>query len=152
MFFMVHLSATRCPPLSRTVPLGSPVVPDVYRMYRGSVAATGTQSWGSAPAIRSSQSTSRPAIMCALAWGRCTMMHFSGLCRAISMAPSSNGLYSMMRSTSMPQDAETIAFGWASSMRVASSLLANPPKTTECTAPMRAHASMAITASGTMGI
>jgi hypothetical protein len=27
--FMLHLMATACPPLSRTTPLGMPVVPDV---------------------------------------------------------------------------------------------------------------------------
>ena len=52
----------------------------------------------------------------------------------------------------MPQDAETIAFGVASSMRVASSFGAKPPKTTECTAPMRAQASTATTASGIIGM
>ena len=52
----------------------------------------------------------------------------------------------------MPQDAETMSFGRASSMRVASSLAAKPPKTTEWMAPMRAHASMAMTASGTIGM
>ena len=40
----------------------------------------------------------------------------------------------------------------ASSMRVASSLAAKPPNTTEWTAPMRAQASIAITASGTIGM
>jgi hypothetical protein len=52
----------------------------------------------------------------------------------------------------MPQEAERIATGRASSMRVASSLAAKPPNTTECTAPMRAQASMAITASGIIGM
>ncbi len=42
--------------------------------------------------------------------------------------------------------------GRASSMRVASSLGANPPNTTEWMAPRRAHASIAITASGTIGM
>ncbi len=37
-------------------------------------------------------------------------------------------------------------------MRAASSAAANPPKTTECTAPSRAVASMAITACGTIGM
>jgi len=41
--------------------------------------------------------------------------------------------------------------GLASSMRAASSCEAKPPKTTECTAPRRAQASIAIAASGTMG-
>ncbi len=45
-----------------------------------------------------------------------------------------------------------MAVGPASSMRLASSCPAKPPKTTECTAPMRAQASMAIAASGIMGM
>ena len=58
----------------------------------------------------------------------------------------------MIRVGSTPQDAVTITFGWASLMRVASSLAAKPPKTTECTAPSRAEASIAISASGTIGM
>ena len=45
-----------------------------------------------------------------------------------------------------------MSLGLASSMRVASSLAAKPPNTTEWIAPILAHASMAITASGTIGI
>ena len=41
-----------------------------------------------------------------------------------------------------------MTFGLASSMRVASSFAAKPPKTTEWTAPMRAQASMAISGLG----
>ena len=52
----------------------------------------------------------------------------------------------------MPHDAETTSLGLASSMRAASSCAAKPPNTTECTAPSRAHASMATTASGTIGM
>src|SRR5579883_150927 len=50
----------------------------------------------------------------------------------------------MTRCPSMPQEAERIAFGLASSMRVASSGAAKPPKTTEWMAPRRAQASIAI--------
>ena len=57
-----------------------------------------------------------------------------------------------MRPGSMPQLADRITFGLASSMRVASSCAAKPPNTTEWMAPMRAQASMANTASGTIGI
>ena len=45
-----------------------------------------------------------------------------------------------------------MTFGLASSMRVASSFGAKPPNTTEWIAPRRAHASIAITASGTAGM
>ena len=57
-----------------------------------------------------------------------------------------------MRPGSIPQDAERMSFGFASLMRVASSLAAKPPKTTECMAPILAQASMAKTASGIIGI
>ncbi len=52
----------------------------------------------------------------------------------------------------MPHEADRIIRGLASSMRLASSLEAKPPKTTEWTAPMRAQASIATTASGTIGM
>ena len=51
----------------------------------------------------------------------------------------------------MPHEAETITLGVASSIRRASSCAANPPNTTEWTAPSRAQASIAITASGIIG-
>jgi hypothetical protein len=57
-----------------------------------------------------------------------------------------------MRPGSMPQDAETIRVGATASMRLASSGAAKPPNTTEWTAPMRAQASIAIAASGTIGM
>ena len=50
----------------------------------------------------------------------------------------------MVLPASSPHDAETISFGRASSIRLASSAGANPPNTTEWTAPTRAQASMAI--------
>ena len=90
--------------------------------------------------------------MAATACGRCTMIVCSGLCAASSMAASSIGLYSMTRATSMPQDAETISFGFASSIRTASSCAANPPNTTLWMAPRRAQASIAMTASGIIGM
>jgi hypothetical protein len=52
----------------------------------------------------------------------------------------------------MPQDADKMILGIASSIRVTSSRAAKPPKTTEWTAPIRAQASMPTTASGTMGM
>ena len=53
-----------------------------------------------------------------------------------------------MRDGLIPHEAETITAGCASSIRVASRGAANPLNTTECTAPSRAQASIAITASG----
>ena len=66
---------------------------------------------------------------------------------------ASSGLYFTIRPpVSIPQLADRITFGLASSMRVASSRAAKPPNTTECTAPMRAQASIPMTASGTIGM
>ncbi len=61
-------------------------------------------------------------------------------------------MYSITRDGSMPHDADTITVGCASSIRVASSWAANPPNTTECTAPIRAQASIATAASGIIGM
>ncbi len=79
-------------------------------------------------------------------------MTLDGLCSACSMAASSIGLYLTMRFGSMPQEAETMAFGLASLMRVASSCGAKPPNTTEWTAPRRAQPSMATTDCGIIGM
>ena len=57
-----------------------------------------------------------------------------------------------MLANSMPHEAERIALGLASSMRKASSGAAKPPNTTEWMAPMRAHANMAMAASGIIGM
>ena len=111
---------------------------------------TATQSVGVAPAIASAQSTSSGP-MAASACGRWRITRFAGLCVASSIAVSSSGLYSITRLPSIPQDAETTTAGSASSIRTASSFGANPPKTTECTAPIRAQASIATAASGTIG-
>ena len=116
------------------------------------MAATGTHPAGSAAAMASCQSTSRPASMGASASGRWSTTHAAGVCSAWCRAPSSSGPYSMTRWTSMPQEAVTTTVGRASSMRMASSREAKPPKTTEWTAPRRAHASIATTASGTIGM
>ena len=45
-----------------------------------------------------------------------------------------------------------MTFGLASAMREASSAAAKPPNTTEWIAPSRAQASMAMAASGTIGM
>ncbi|HXX89719.1 MAG TPA: hypothetical protein VEI83_05805 [Acidimicrobiales bacterium] len=115
------------------------------------MAATGVQPTGDAPAMASSHSTSAGP-SAASTCGRCSTTHDAGRCSASSTARSSKGLYSMTRLASMPQEADTTTLGRASSMRMASSCAAKPPKTTECTAPKRAQASMATTASGTMGM
>ena len=121
-------------------------------MYRGSVAPTETGGCGSPAASSAAKSWSRPVVSAARAAGRCNTMQAAGLCGERAMAASSSGLYCTTRPGSRPQEAVTITLGWASAMRAASSAAANPPNTTECTAPSRAQASIAIAASGTIGM
>jgi hypothetical protein len=120
------------------------------------VAATVVHPAGSASSYTSSQVISSQSVSRSpTAAGDCSRwstMTDSGLWLLRSSAASSIGLYSTMREGSMPQLADTTTFGSASSMRAASSCGAKPPKTTECTAPSRAHASIATTASGTIGM
>ena len=61
-------------------------------------------------------------------------------------------MYSMTRCTSMPHDAVTITVGPGVVDAHRELAGAKPPKTTECTAPSRAQASIATTASGTIGM
>ena len=61
-------------------------------MYSGSVAATGTQSWGAAASTASAMSRSRPATMVARSMGRCRIRQCSGLCDDSSIAASKSGL------------------------------------------------------------
>ena len=61
-------------------------------------------------------------------------------------------MYGTTRFVSIPQEAETITLGAASSIRTASSWEANPPNTTEWMAPIRAHACIAIRVSGVIGM
>ena len=126
-------------------------------MYSGSVAVTSTGAAASAEAISASQS-SHPGCSAAMEATvdakpslALTRTGVSGA-PAMPRASATAGRYSIRRDGSMPPDAVTTAAGAASRMRAASSLGANPPKTTECTAPSRAVASIAITASGIIGM
>ncbi len=94
---------------------------------------------------------SRPSVSSASHCGRCSTTH-GGSSPASATARSISGLYSTIRPGSMPHDAARISFGVQSVMRAASSCAANPPNTTECTAPMRAQAYIAMTASGIIGM
>ena len=59
------------------------------------------------------------------------MIHFSGLCVAILIAASINGLYAIIPDGSTPQDPANMTFGVQSSILVANSFAAKPPNTTE---------------------
>ena len=83
---------------------------------------------------------------------RSTISTFAGGCFARRSASSTRCLYGTALPPRMPASEVTIAFGRASSMRVASDAAAKPPNTTEWIAPMRAHASIANIASATIGM
>ena len=83
---------------------------------------------------------------------RSTMITCGGGTCASAIASSSSGLYGTTLPAREPASAETMTFGLASSMRVARLTEAKPPNTTEWIAPMRAQASIANTASGTIGM
>ena len=80
------------------------------------------------------------------------MMQRSGVWSASCERGVQQRLVGDVRVGSMPHDAESTTLGRASSIRMASSCAANPPNTTEWIAPIRAQASIAITASGTIGM
>ncbi len=131
-------------------------------MYSGSVAATVTGSAGATPSCASvHDSHAGPPASCDRSRASATVVvkpsrswtsTADGACSLICRASSIAGRYSMRRLGSTPPEAVTMATGRESSMRLASSRGANPPKTTECTAPNRAHASMAMTDSAIMGM
>ena len=69
-----------------------------------------------------------------------------------SSARSTSSLYGVTPAGAMPHDAQTTILAPESAIRAANSSAPNPPNTTEWMAPRRAHASIAITASGTIGM
>ena len=83
---------------------------------------------------------------------RSTITTDDGGCLASRIDSSTRCLYGTALPPRMPASAVTITFGFASSMRVARLAAANPPNTTECTAPMRAQASIAKAASAIIGM
>ena len=117
------------------------------------MALTSTGAAGAAVAISVSQS-SQPAWSATEEAKPSRALTRTGVSGAPARprASSTAGRYSIRREGSMPPEAVTTAAGAASRMRAASSLGAKPPKTTECTAPSRAVASMAMAASGIIGM
>ncbi len=69
-----------------------------------------------------------------------------------SIARSTIALSGMRLPPRMPSLAVITTLQRASTMRSRSASAAKPPNTTECTAPMRAHASIAYTVSGIIGM
>lgn len=80
-------------------------------------------------------------------------MDFNGLSMVLVKlkASSTIGLYFITLPGSNPHDAVIINLGLLSSILPANSFAANPPNTTECMAPILAHANMQNVAAGIIG-
>ena len=83
---------------------------------------------------------------------RFSTMTFSTVSQPPASASSTACLSSTTLPARQPPSAVMTSFAPASTIRSRSELAEKPPKTTECVAPMRAQACMAITASGTIGM
>ena len=82
---------------------------------------------------------------------RLKTMHFSTV-GDFASASSTFALSGTTLPRRQPPSAVMTSFDLASLFRSATASAENPPKTTECIAPMRAQASMAIAASGIIGM
>jgi len=108
-----------------------------------SAGAAATSSWyqRSRPA---SQATAPPV-------RRTTTTRFTPGILPLAMALSTLALSGTFLPPRRPSSAVMTRLDWQSSMRPISDSGEKPPNTTECTAPMRAQASIATAASGIIG-
>ena len=137
------------------MPLGLPVVPDVYITYSGcsesknshacSVDAFSTESCHHTSRL-SSQSTSWPVRRTTS-----TLSTFWPSSAALPTASSTAGFSADAAPRRYPPSAVMMTLASQSATRLASASAENPPKTTVCGAPIRAQASIATTVSGIIG-
>jgi hypothetical protein len=134
------------------IPLGLPVEPDVYRRNsRSSLSiASGSQAAG-CPRTASCHHTSRPARIGTASPARCTTKTRFTDSRP-RVASSTWGLSASSDPRRQLASAVITALQSPSTIRSRSACALNPPNTTECAAPIRAHASIATAASGTIGM
>jgi hypothetical protein len=83
---------------------------------------------------------------------RLSTMTFATLLPLSARAVSTADLSSTLLPPRQPPSAVITIFALASLIRSRSEFAEKPPNTTECVAPMRAQACMAMTASGTIGM
>ena len=98
---------------------------------------------------------SRPATISTgwpVRWSTMTCFTVVGGCDADWSAASTFFLSGNGAPRRQPPSAVITATAWASWLRSAIASLENPPKITECTAPIRAQPSIAITSSGVIGM
>ena len=139
------------------MPLGLPVVPDVYsRKRRSSLSIDSGSHVASASASSSWYQWSRPSVMSmsasppeALMRSTTTTCSTDGV---LASATSTVGLRRPGLPRRQPPSAVMTTLHSASLMRSASESALKPPNTTEWAAPMRAQASSAAGSSGIIGM
>lgn len=122
-----YAKLTRWPPVGRWMPLGRLVVPDVYNMYSGSFASTGTQSHGSLCANNVSHETQffsvNGDVITLVRWK--ITLHI-GCHSDMFSASFKMSKYRMILFGSTPQLAAMTTFGSACSIRLHNSFAAKP--------------------------
>ena len=133
-------------------PFGFPVLPDVYRMNSGCSLSSGSAGQSAdASATSSCHQRSRPAFISTAVLQRLKTTHFSTV-GDFSRAASTFCFSGTTLPRRHPPSAVMTSFDLASLLRSATASAENPPKMTECVAPIRAQASMAMAASGIIGM
>ncbi len=122
-------------------------------MNSGCSASTTTGAcWSLAASSASCHQTSRPSCHATSCPVRRTTSTFWTIEPASLVSASSTaGLRALGAPRRYPPSAVMTVVAWASTIREFSASAEKPPNTTECGAPMRAHASIAMTASGIIG-
>ncbi len=135
-----------------STPFGFPVLPDVYRMNSGCSLSSGSAGQSAlAAATRSCHQWSRPAFISTAVLQRLSTTHVRTL-GDFSSAASTFAFRGITLPRRQPPSAVMTSFACASLLRSATASAEKPPKMTEWVAPMRAQASMATAASGTIGM
>ena len=134
------------------MPLGLPVVPDVYSRKRGCSEsnASGVCSVEALSTV-SCHHRSRPGVHCTSIQVRCTTRTF-----CTHAWPATASSTASLSDTAVPRrywpSVVMTILACASSTLARSAAAENPANTTECMMPNRAQANMATIASGTIGI
>ena len=135
-----------------TIPFGFPVDPDVYSRYSMSSASIGSGGhWAGAPCWKSLHQTSRPSVQGTSWFVRRATITVRTLGHSL-IASSAFRFNSATAPRRYPPSAVMTTGDFASLIRSRSDSGEKPAKTTECGAPMRAQARMAMATSGIIGM
>ena len=154
------------PAVEWITPLGFPVDPEVYSLNSGCSASThsiGAESsagccasaschhWSRSPSVAIGMSARAAASGLSRTSTRSTLCGSAPLAH-LATAASTTVLSGIGLAPRRTAEAVSTTLDLESAMRAASASAEKPPKTTEWTAPMRAHASIAAGSSGTIGM